>query len=193
MARSQPGQLVIGPTRASATRRKQNRISWIAATGARNGDGRGHLASDREFWHQADEADDVGAVEKLSERHDCKRLLCGVTVLRDASQGFAVSQFVAIQTVGPSLGVEVIPVNMRDAGEIEQSVANFARSPNGGLIPIPSAAAVGLTAVTSYPPTTPSFLDKQRSVKWFTHFRWQLLLGRVPEPGGVHGTATKPS
>jgi hypothetical protein len=53
-----------------------------------------------------------------------------------------VSQFVAIQTVAPSLGVEVITVNMRDAGEIEQSVATFARSPNGGLIPIPSAAAV---------------------------------------------------
>jgi putative ABC transport system substrate-binding protein len=68
--------------------------------------------------------------------------LTRVAVLRDASQGFAVSQFVAIQTVAPSLGVEVIPVNMRDAGEIEQSVATFARSPNGGLIPIPSAAAV---------------------------------------------------
>jgi len=68
--------------------------------------------------------------------------LTRVTVLRDASQGFAVSQFVAIQTVAPSLGVEVIPVNMRDAGEIEQSVATFARSANGGLIPIPSAAAV---------------------------------------------------
>jgi len=68
--------------------------------------------------------------------------LTRVTVLRDASQGFAVSQFVAIQTVAPSLGVEVIPVNMRDAGEIEQSVATFARSRNGGLIPIPSAAAV---------------------------------------------------
>jgi putative ABC transport system substrate-binding protein len=68
--------------------------------------------------------------------------LTRVTVLRDASQGFAVSQFVAIQTMAPALGVEVIPVNMRDAGEIEQSVATFARSPNGGLIPIPSAAAV---------------------------------------------------
>jgi ABC-type uncharacterized transport system substrate-binding protein len=44
--------------------------------------------------------------------------------------------------VAPSLGVEVIPINMRDAGEIEQSVATFARSPNCGLIPIPSAAAV---------------------------------------------------
>jgi putative tryptophan/tyrosine transport system substrate-binding protein len=68
--------------------------------------------------------------------------LTRVAVLRDASQGFAVAQFVAIQTVAPSLGVEVIPVNMRDPGEIEQSVDAFARAPNGGLIPIPSAAAV---------------------------------------------------
>jgi putative ABC transport system substrate-binding protein len=68
--------------------------------------------------------------------------LTRVAVLRDASQGFAVSQFVAIQTVAPSLGVEVITVNMRDPTEIEQSVDTFARAPNGGLIPIPSAAAV---------------------------------------------------
>jgi putative tryptophan/tyrosine transport system substrate-binding protein len=68
--------------------------------------------------------------------------LTRVAVLRDASQGFAVSQFVAIQTAAPSLGVEVITVNMRDPTEIEQSVDAFARAPNGGLIPIPSAAAV---------------------------------------------------
>jgi len=38
--------------------------------------------------------------------------------------------------------VEVIPLNMRDAGEIERSVESFARSPNGGLIPMASAAGV---------------------------------------------------
>jgi putative ABC transport system substrate-binding protein len=65
-----------------------------------------------------------------------------VAVLRDASQGSATSIFAAIQTAAPSLGVEVIPVNMRDAGEIERSVTTFARSPNGGLIPSPSAAVV---------------------------------------------------
>ena len=65
-----------------------------------------------------------------------------VAVLRDASQGFTTNAFAAVQAVAPSLGIEVIPVNMRDAGEIEQSVANFARSPNGGLIPSPSAAVV---------------------------------------------------
>ena len=55
-------------------------------------------------------------------------------VLRDASQGAGTAQFGAIQAVAPSLRVEVNPVNMRDAGEIEDAVAAFARSPNGGLI-----------------------------------------------------------
>jgi putative ABC transport system substrate-binding protein len=65
-----------------------------------------------------------------------------VAVLRDATLAAAMSLFAAMQAVAPSLGVEVIPVNMRNAGEIEQSVETFARSPNGGLIPAGSAAAV---------------------------------------------------
>jgi putative tryptophan/tyrosine transport system substrate-binding protein len=74
-----------------------------------------------------------------------KQIAPGVTrvaVLRDATQAFTTSIFAVIQAVAPSLGVEVIPVNMRDAGEIEQSVETFARSPNGGLIPTASAAVV---------------------------------------------------
>ena len=74
-----------------------------------------------------------------------KQIAPGVTrvaVLRDASQAFATSLFAVMQAVAPSLGVEVIPVNMRNADEIEQSVGSFARSPNGGLIPVASAAAV---------------------------------------------------
>ena len=39
-----------------------------------------------------------------------------------------------IQAVAPSLRVEVNPINLRDAGEIERAIAAFARSPNGGLI-----------------------------------------------------------
>jgi putative tryptophan/tyrosine transport system substrate-binding protein len=73
-----------------------------------------------------------------------KQIAPGVTrvaVLRDASQAFATSLFAVIQAVAPSLGVEVIPVNMRNAAEIEQSVGTFARSPNGGVIPVASAAA----------------------------------------------------
>ena len=44
--------------------------------------------------------------------------------------------------MAPSLGVEVSPVNVRDAGEIERAVTAFARSPNGGLIVTASALAV---------------------------------------------------
>ena len=50
-------------------------------------------------------------------------------------------QFAAIQALAPSLGVEVSPVNVRDAGEIERAVTAFARSPNGGLIVTGSALA----------------------------------------------------
>ena len=74
-----------------------------------------------------------------------KQIAPGVTrvaILRDAAQGAATSLFAAIQAVAPSLRVEVIPVNLRDTGEIEQSVETFARFPNGGLIPMASAAAV---------------------------------------------------
>ena len=40
----------------------------------------------------------------------------------------------SIQAMAPSFGIEVIPINVRDAGEIEHTIAAFARSPNGGLI-----------------------------------------------------------
>jgi putative ABC transport system substrate-binding protein len=53
-------------------------------------------------------------------------------VLRDPTLGSGASLFAAIQTAAPSLRMEVIPVNVRDAGEIERAVAAFARSPKGG-------------------------------------------------------------
>jgi putative ABC transport system substrate-binding protein len=65
-----------------------------------------------------------------------------VAVLRDATQGSGTSQFVAIQTVAPSLRVEVNPINTRDAGVIERAVAAFAPSPNGGLIVTGGAATI---------------------------------------------------
>jgi putative tryptophan/tyrosine transport system substrate-binding protein len=46
--------------------------------------------------------------------------------------------FGAIQAVAPSLGVDVRPIDVRDASEIERAVTAFARSSNGGLIVIPS-------------------------------------------------------
>jgi ABC-type uncharacterized transport system substrate-binding protein len=57
-----------------------------------------------------------------------------VGVLRDPSIPSGPAQFGIIQAAAPSLRVEVSPVNMRDAVEIERAVAAFSRSPNGGLI-----------------------------------------------------------
>ena len=50
-----------------------------------------------------------------------------VAVLRDPAIAAGIGQFAAIQAVAPSLGVEVSPVNVRDAGEIERAIAAFAR------------------------------------------------------------------
>src|SRR5262249_17692053 len=57
-----------------------------------------------------------------------------VAVLRDATHGSGTSQFAAIQAAALPLRMEVVPVNMRDAGEIERGVGAFARSPDGGLV-----------------------------------------------------------
>ena len=51
------------------------------------------------------------------------------------------AQFGAIEAVAPSLRVEVNPVNVRDAREIERAVAAFTRAPNGGLVVTTVAAA----------------------------------------------------
>jgi putative tryptophan/tyrosine transport system substrate-binding protein len=57
-----------------------------------------------------------------------------VAVLRDASQGSGTSMYAIIQAMAPSLRVEVTPVNMRDASEIERAIEVFTRVSNGGLI-----------------------------------------------------------
>jgi putative tryptophan/tyrosine transport system substrate-binding protein len=61
-------------------------------------------------------------------------------VLRDSANPAGIAQFGAIQAVAQSLGVELRPVDTRDAGEIERSIASFARAANGGLIVTPSAS-----------------------------------------------------
>jgi putative ABC transport system substrate-binding protein len=55
-------------------------------------------------------------------------------VLPDPAMAAGTGQFGALQSVAPSFGVELSPVNVRDAGEIERVVTAFARSSNGGLI-----------------------------------------------------------
>src|SRR5450756_1146573 len=74
-----------------------------------------------------------------------KEIAPGVTraaVLRDPAITAGIGQFAVIQSVAPSVGVEVSPINVRDAGEIERAVTAFARSANGGLIVTASALSV---------------------------------------------------
>jgi ABC-type uncharacterized transport system substrate-binding protein len=68
--------------------------------------------------------------------------LMRVAVLRDPAMAAGSGQLGAIQSVAPSFGVELSPVNVRDAGEIERAVTAFARGPNGGLIVSASGLAI---------------------------------------------------
>jgi putative ABC transport system substrate-binding protein len=66
-----------------------------------------------------------------------KEIAPGVTrvaVIRDAAVAAGLAGFAAIQTVAPSFGVELFPVGVRDAAEIERGIMEFAPASNGGLI-----------------------------------------------------------
>ena len=63
-------------------------------------------------------------------------------VLRDAAITAGIGQWGAIQTAAPSLGLEISPINLRDANDIKRGVAIFAGSPNGGLIATASSLSV---------------------------------------------------
>jgi putative ABC transport system substrate-binding protein len=62
-------------------------------------------------------------------------------VIRDPALTAGGGQLGVIQAVAPSVGAEVTPVNVRDAGEIERAITAFARLPNGGLVVTASTLA----------------------------------------------------
>jgi putative tryptophan/tyrosine transport system substrate-binding protein len=64
-----------------------------------------------------------------------------VAVLRESAISAGPGQFGAIQAVAPVLGVDLRPVDVRDAGEIERDITAFAQGSNGGLIVTGSPAA----------------------------------------------------
>jgi len=55
-------------------------------------------------------------------------------VLRDSSSAAGIGQFAAVRSIAQGLGIELIPLNVHDADEIERNVAAFAGSGNGGVI-----------------------------------------------------------
>jgi putative tryptophan/tyrosine transport system substrate-binding protein len=62
-----------------------------------------------------------------------------VGVLRNPAISAGIGQFAAIQSVAPALGVELTPMNVRDASKIEHAIVAFAQAPNGGLVVTGSA------------------------------------------------------
>ena len=78
-----------------------------------------------------------------------KQIARGVTraaVLRDPALGSGTSEFAVMQAVAPSLKVELSPVDVRDAGEIERAIAAFTRGSDGGMIVTASTQAQIRTA-----------------------------------------------
>ena len=74
-----------------------------------------------------------------------KQISPGVTraiVLRDPASPDGIGQFAAIQAVGPSLGVELRPIGVREPAEIERAIATIARESGGGLIVTASGSAI---------------------------------------------------
>jgi putative ABC transport system substrate-binding protein len=63
-------------------------------------------------------------------------------VIGNGPKPASVSLWGAIQSVSPSFGVELRPVDVGDVGEIERDLTAFARTPNGGLILTGSAFAI---------------------------------------------------
>jgi putative ABC transport system substrate-binding protein len=57
-----------------------------------------------------------------------------VAILRDPTLPAGLAQFGAIQSMASSFGVEVSPIDTRDACEIAHAINAFALKPDGGLI-----------------------------------------------------------
>jgi putative tryptophan/tyrosine transport system substrate-binding protein len=68
-------------------------------------------------------------------------------VLRDSGIAAGAGQLGALQSVAPSMGIELRPVGVRGASEIGRAVTAFARESNGGLI-VTGGAAVAINRET---------------------------------------------
>jgi ABC-type uncharacterized transport system substrate-binding protein len=72
---------------------------------------------------------------------ELKPAVTRVGVLRDPAITAGIGQWSAIQAVTPSFGVELTPIDMREASEIERGITTFARGSSDGLIITGSALA----------------------------------------------------
>ena len=98
-----------------------------------------------------------------------------VAVLRDPAIASGIGQFGAVQIVAPSLGVQLSPVDVRDAGEIERAVTAFARGSNGGLIVTASPVAIR-SSQTDRHTGGPASTTRGLLRPLLRHSRWPHLL-----------------
>jgi putative ABC transport system substrate-binding protein len=93
-------------------------------------------------------------------------------VLRDPAVASGPGQFAAIQAVAPSLGVELRPVDVRDAGEIERAIAAFAHNANSGMIVTGSTGAA---------------VHRDQIIRLATHYRLPAIYNNRfwPAAGGL--------
>jgi putative ABC transport system substrate-binding protein len=103
-------------------------------------------------------------------------------VLRDAAITAGIGQFAVIQSVAPSVGVEVVPINLTDGPEMERAVLEFSREAGGGLLV--TASAIGLAHRETHcracdPAQTASGLCRPRL---YLEWRPDLLCGRFYRP-----------
>jgi putative ABC transport system substrate-binding protein len=125
--------------------------------------------------------------------------LARAAIIRDPAIASGAAQFAAIQSMAPSLKVELVPVGVRDAAEIERGLARFARSTDGGLIVTASPLAtvhrdliVALAARHKLPAVYyehffvtngglmsygPDFVDSYRRAAAYVH---RILKGEMP-------------
>src|SRR5262249_56230724 len=84
-----------------------------------------------------------------------------VAVLRNAAIASQIALFGSIQSVAPSFGVELHPIDTSDAGDIARAVTAFAGEPNGGLIAASGAGVIMhrelIVTLAARPPFPPVF------------------------------------
>src|SRR5262249_58216358 len=109
-------------------------------------------------------------------------------VLRDASIAPGLGEFGVIQALAPSLGVELRPVDVRDAGEIERATTAFAQGSDGGMIGSGTPSAVihrgliaGGQASLAHSLPQPRLRRRRRS-----HFLWCRFRRPVSARGILH-------
>src|SRR5215475_797658 len=140
-----PDVVLAGASEAAAALREATRTVPIVFVGVTDPVGAGYVAS---LARPGGNATGFTFVEygiggKWLEL--LKEIAPGVTraaILRDPTLPVGIGLLGAMQSLAPSRGMETTPIDVRDAGEIERAIADFARTPNSGLVVTPSPAAI---------------------------------------------------